>query len=84
MGIAAQVTDALSVLWDQEYRVQAYNALRSGPSRVWLHSVAIDYEISESFSARLAVDNILDELFEEVPGVPGTGRSFSLSLETRF
>ena len=84
MGIDAQVTDELSVLWDQEYRVQAYNALRSGPSRVWLHSVAIDYEISESFSARLAVDNILDELFEEVPGVPGTGRSFSLSLETRF
>lgn len=84
MGMDAQISDELSVLWDQEFRVQANNPLRSGASEVWLHSVAVDYEISETLSGRVAVDNILDEIFEEVPGVPGTGRSFSVSIEARF
>ncbi|MGB0371023.1 MAG: TonB-dependent receptor plug domain-containing protein [Opitutales bacterium] len=84
LGLDAQLTDDLRVLWDQEYRVQAENELRSGAEKVWLHSVAVDYQILESLSGRLAVDNVLDEVFEEVPGVPGTGRSVSVSLEARF
>lgn len=84
LGLSAQITDALSVLWDQEYRVQADNELRSGAQKAWFHTVAVGYALTEQIDLRLSVDNLLDEAFEEVPGVPGAGRSASVSIRAAF
>ena len=84
LGIEARITDDIIFLWDQEFRKQAANELRSGPDTAYLHTLAVEHSIWENLSWRLSVDNALDEDFEEVPGVPGAGRSFSLSIEARY
>ena len=84
LGAEAQLSDTVSVLWDQEYRIQADNALRTGSKDAWLHAVAVNYTLNESLTLRVSAENLLDEEFEEVPGVPGVGRIFAFSVESVF
>ncbi len=71
---------------DNELRDQAPNALRRGRTRVWLSALrlVIEPELIPGLSINVAVDNLLNLGFQEVPGVPGARRRVGAGLAVRF
>ena len=75
--------EAFDLRFDIEWREQEPNSLRSSSDRTYsIGSIAANLRLSTSHDlvASLVVDNLWKEQFEEVPGVPGFGRSVGLFL----
>jgi vitamin B12 transporter len=68
---------------DTEFRVQAPNALRSGPTAPLLASLGLVWKPQSlgGVALRASVDNLANVPFERVPGVPGAGRLYSIGVE---
>ena len=64
--------------WDNEYREQAENPLRSSSSTAYRSSFSIAWTPASSQSYRLIVDNLTDDDFEPFPGSPAVGRAISV------
>lgn len=78
-GAIWQLAEQFELRMDNEYRTQEPNALRSGARHPLLSTVSARWAPTwaQGFDVALAVDNVWDENFEEVPGVPGQRRLFS-------
>ena len=69
--------EQISLRLDSEYRLQVPNVLRDSGDRSYLiSSAAIIWTVpwQKGLQLSVSVDNLGAENFEEVPGVPGTGR----------
>ncbi|WKZ57881.1 MAG: TonB-dependent receptor [Bdellovibrionota bacterium] len=85
-GAVWSLCDQFELRLDNEYRVQEANALRTGARHPVLTTVLARWmppSIS-GMDVTVAVDNLFDENFEEVPGVPGQQRLFSGSVAYRW
>ena len=79
-------TNQLRILIDNEYRNQIENSLRNGRDEAFFTSMSVSYfpEMAEWLEVGFAFDNIFNENFEEVPGVPGARRQFSVFTVVRW
>lgn len=70
---------------DTEARKQAENALRASGDEAILTAATVSWQPPrvEGLEVVVAVENLFDEDFEEVPAVPASGRQFSLGLVWR-
>jgi hypothetical protein len=66
------------VRWDNEYREQAKNPLRSSSDTAYRSSFSIAWTPNSRQSYRLIMDNLTDDDFEPFPGSPAVGRATSL------
>jgi len=88
--ITAAVIWRLSPAWevraDNEFRDQAPNSIREGETEPLFTSLGIVHRPPglEGIEFTVAVDNLWDERFEEVPGTPGAGRQVAASASWRF
>lgn len=71
---------------DNEFRVQAPNTLRSGTSEPIFTTVGLFWFPSQVKGLELSasLDNVWDTRYEQVPGVPGGGRQWTLGATMRF
>ena len=75
-------TDTIEIRVDNEWRKQETNALRKGSDSAFFSHVALTYSPAqiEGLNLVLAVDNLWDERFEEIPGTPGRGDQYSATV----
>jgi hypothetical protein len=73
----------ISLRADNEFRLQAPNALRDGPQEAVLTTLALTLHPLPGLSVGLAVDNLFQSAFQEVPGVPPALRQVLATLEWR-
>ncbi|MEO0996313.1 MAG: TonB-dependent receptor, partial [Pseudomonadota bacterium] len=73
-------TDHLTFRWDNEFRRQADNPLRSGSRDAYQTSMALDWVPPRMprLSTSLRVDNLTNSNFEEFPGTPAARRRVSV------
>lgn len=66
---------------DNEYRIQEKNTLRTSERDAFLSSLRVNWypnvEQLDGLELHLAVDNVFNTQFQEVPAVPGAGRQLS-------
>jgi vitamin B12 transporter len=69
------------LLFDNEYRRQQKNPLRTSADTAYLASLALTWEPPDrkGFGLELAADNLTDDDFQQFPGTPALGRQVSLS-----
>lgn len=81
-----RVLDSVEVRSDNEFRVQAPNSIRQGTRTPILSSIGIYYFPPQipALEISLAVDNLFNQAYQEVPGVPSWGRQFSAGAALRF
>jgi len=79
-SFSARLPAGLEVRSDTELRAQAPHPLRSGSPRAALSSLRLTWTPPgwTEISLWTAADNLFDSRFEQVPGVPGFGRTFAL------
>ncbi|GFD70392.1 TonB-dependent siderophore receptor [Alteromonas sp. KUL106] len=82
LGLVWFATDTLEVRVDNEWRKQETNALRSGSDSAFFSHATLTYSPAqiEGLNLVLAVDNLWDERFEEIPGTPGRGDQYSATV----
>ena len=82
LGVVWFATDTVEVRIDNEWRKQEINALRNGDDSAFFSHVTLTYSPAqiEGLSLVLAVDNLWDERFEEIPGTPGRGDQYSATV----
>jgi vitamin B12 transporter len=75
-------SDRLELRWDNEYRKQRRNPLRSSSDDALLVSVALEWVPANGsgFGAALTADNLTDDEYEQFPGTPAVGRQLSLNV----
>jgi len=73
--------DGFELRWDNEYRRQRDNPLRSGDDTALLSSLALAWEPASGFGLALAADNLTDDEYQQFPGTPAVGRQISLSAK---
>ena len=81
LAIRYRFAEPLELRFDNEYRVQRDNPLRTSSSETYLASLAIAWEPpgAQGFGAALTIDNLTDSDYQPFPGTPAMGRQFSLS-----
>lgn len=77
-------TDRLTLRWDNEYRKQADNSLRTSDNHVYLGAASLVWSATDALDISAIIDNLADEAFEFFPGTPGVGRQASLRLRYQF
>lgn len=82
LGLVWFATDTVEVRVDNEWRKQETNALRNGDDSAFFSHVTFTYSLAqiEGLNLVLAVDNLWDERFEEIPGTPGRGDQYSATV----
>ncbi len=82
LGLVWFATDTVEVRIDNEWRKQETNALRNGSDSAFFSHATLTYSPAqiEGLSLVLAVDNLWNERFEEIPGTPGRGEQYSATL----
>lgn len=73
-GLGVDLTEGLLWKVNGEFRRQFENILRSGEDKPVILSSSLTYQFNSGLSVEAVIDNILDEEFQEVPGVPGSGQ----------
>lgn len=73
-GVGVDIAEGLVWKLNGEVRRQYENSLRAGEDTPVLLSSSLGYLFDFGLSIDAVIDNILDEEFEEVPGVPGSGQ----------
>lgn len=81
LSVVYSILDTFDIRFDNEYRVQNDNPLRSGSSENYLGSLALEWSprAVSGLVARLIVDNLADTDFQPFPGTPGARRQVTLS-----
>lgn len=81
LAIRYRFAEPLELRFDNEYREQQANPLRTSSSEAYLASLAIAWEPpgGRGFAAALTIDNLTDSDYQPFPGTPAMGRQFSLS-----
>lgn len=77
-AVIVPLRNDLAIRVDNEFRAQVSNALRSSSDTAYyLGSASLNWTVEALKGLEVAaiVDNFTNENFEEVPGVPGVGRS---------
>ncbi|APD87338.1 TonB-dependent receptor [Alteromonas sp. Mex14] len=82
LGLVWFATETVEVRIDNEWRKQETNALRNGSDAAFFSHATLTYSPAqiEGLSLLLAVDNLWNERFEEIPGTPGRGEQYSATL----
>jgi len=77
-----QPVRALEFRFDNEYRVQQANPLRTSGDRAYLGALSAAWQPGARgpWRLQLVIDNLADSEFQEFPGTPPTGRQFSLGV----
>lgn len=72
----------LEIRFDNEYRRQQENSLRSGSDTAYIGALSLSWlpEWSPRTRLSLIADNVTDSDFQEFPGTPPIGRQVSLGL----
>lgn len=86
LGAIWYPTETIELRVDNEWRKQENNALRNGDDSALFTHMTVTYspEQFEAIDIVLAVDNLWDESFEEVPGTPGRGDQFSATFNLKW
>lgn len=86
LGAIWRPAEWIEVRVDNEWRQQQENVLRnSDDDALFTHlSASYIFEQLEGLELSLAVDNLWNESFEEVPGTPGRGDQYSLEVSYRW
>ena len=84
LGVIWYPVESLELRVDNEWRKQEENVLRKGDNTAFFTHVTLTYSPPqfEGLNVVLAVDNLWDESFEEIPGTPG--RSDQLSATASY
>lgn len=84
LGVIWYPAEAFELKVDNEWRKQEDNLLRNGDDSAFFTHISLTYSPPqlEGFNVVLAVDNLWDESFEEIPGTPG--RSDQLSVTASY
>jgi len=79
LGLIWNIIDSLEVRFDNEWREQYQNPLRTGPDSAFNSHLAASYypAIFNDLELFLAYDKPWDEDFQDIPGTPGRGDQFS-------
>jgi outer membrane cobalamin receptor len=82
LGLIWSPLDTFQLRVDNEWRHQAVNAIRSGSDSVFFTHLSLSIYPSQVPEVELfvAVDNLWETEFEEIPGTVGKGRQFSAGL----
>ena len=82
LGLVWFAIETVEVRIDNEWRKQETNALRNGSDAAFFSHATLTYSPAqiEGLSLVLAVDNLWNERFEEIPGTPGRGEQYSATL----
>ncbi len=83
-GVGVDVAENLVWKLNGEFRKQFENTLRDGEDAPILLSSSLGYVFESGLSVEAIIDNILDEEFEEVPGVPGSGQIAAIYFGYRW
>jgi len=79
-AIIYRPVEGIEIRADNEIRDQEPNPLRQGSDGAVISSLGISWEPSKlGVKFEAAVDNVFDSGFQEIPGVPGSGRQISVS-----
>lgn len=87
LAMVYQWTPGFEIRSDNELRIQEKNSLRSnGVDEAVISSLGLFYfpESIEGLELSLAVENLWDSRFEEIPSVPASPRQVSVSAVYRF
>lgn len=81
-AFVARLGGGVELRFDNEARVQEDNPLRVGADEVIFSSLGLTWAVpgAKGLSLYGTVDNLWDEEFQEVPGVPFTGREWVVGL----
>ncbi|MFH1038533.1 MAG: TonB-dependent receptor [PVC group bacterium] len=85
-ALVARFLEQFEFRSDNEYRIQEPNALRSGRKDALLAYLSFAYlpPYLPGMELTASIDNPFKVYFEEIPGVPGPGRQFTLRLAFRW
>jgi hypothetical protein len=86
-ALVVEFFEGTSVRADLEWREQEPNALRTSSDTTYsLGALSVTYALPsiDGFSVSMVVDNLWKEQFEEVPGVPGYGRTAGVFLDVEL
>jgi hypothetical protein len=82
LALVWQPADSVDVRWDNEYRRQQENSLRSSGDNAYISSLSLSWLVLPDPGIRLNVvaDNLTDSDFQEFPGTPPMGRQISMGI----
>ena len=82
LALVWQPADSVDVRWDNEYRRQQENSLRSSGGNAYVTSLSLSWLVLPDPGIRLNVvaDNLTDSDFQEFPGTPPMGRQISMGI----
>jgi hypothetical protein len=80
LALTYRPSDRIEFRWDNEYRRQQENPLRSSGRETYLSSLSLSWRPPARVDWRvlLVADNLTDSDFQEFPGTPPMGRQVSL------
>ena len=87
-SLSTPIQDNISFRFDNEFRKQYSNSLRSSSDTTYFISsagiVITGEEWLKDTSLNFVIDNLGNENFEEIPGVPGVGRTVAVVLQQKW
>ena len=86
LSFVQKITSEITLLLDNEFRIQEENALRAGPDTALLTSAGLAYTPSsyKQLTFTLRADNLFDSGYQEVPLVPSQRRTYSAGIIFTF
>ncbi len=81
LAVRYRIGGGTELRWDNEYRVQEDNPLRSGSDNAYVTSLSLDWTPGNGRGLGFAVtaDNLTDSDYQQFPGTPAVGRQISVS-----
>jgi hypothetical protein len=82
LGAIWHPTDIVEIRVDNEWRKQEENILRNGDDDALFTHLTLKVSPSQlqGLDIILAADNLWGESFEEIPGTPGRGEQYTLTV----
>ncbi len=86
LGAVWRLWSEVEIRSDNEFRVQAPDSLRQGTRTPVLSSLGVYYfpKALPGVELSLSVDNIFNQVYQDVPGVPGARRQLTAGFAYRF
>lgn len=86
LGAVWRLWSEVEIRSDNEFRVQAPDPLRQGTRTPVLSSIGIYYfpKALPGVELSLSVDNVFNQVYQDVPGVPGARRQVAAGFAYRF
>jgi len=82
LALVYTLTQSLGIRWDNQYRKQQENNLRTSGDTAYITSLSFSWRVKSSPGVRISLigDNLTNNDFQEFPGTPPMGRQVSLAL----